>query len=180
MHKNAFLCLLVGLSGPCARVHLAACDPCKPVTLCVYERGAPGTSVCTDVTGAHHAYDGPAMYLELRKLLDKPGPTHRISAYQLSGTSGGSGSCFVILLYQTTSHASNTSRRYTLFLLTVHRPNFEAIRLERAVLTDVLINLLPECNAQEGRTIRRKLLIAARKQTDYEEDKRHWLRQDGE
>lgn len=54
-------------------------------------------------------------------------------------------------------------------LLTIHRPNFEAVvRLEGATLTDALIGFMPECNAQEGRTIRREL-TAAGKHTDYEE-----------
>ncbi|KAL3895957.1 MAG: hypothetical protein SGPRY_013385, partial [Prymnesium sp.] len=122
-------------------------------------------SLRTDIPGAPRAYDGPAMYVELRKLLDTPGQTQRRSARWherqwelLRDTPPLPNHCTTSQEYSEKVHT----------LLTIHRPNFEAVRLEGATLTDALISFMPECNAQEVRTMRREL-IAAGKHTDYEE-----------
>lgn len=97
------------------------------------------------------AFDRGAMYQTLKA---QHGPTQRRSArwYERQWE----------LLRDTVLADNYTSQEKSdkvHLLLTKHPPHFETVRLEGTVLPDALIAFMPACNAQEGRGIRRGLII---------------------
>ena len=103
-------------------------------------------------TGADR-HDGAAMWLAIKAMKDRAGPTQSRSAewhekqYERMRDESLADHCGV-----------QDYQAKVVTLMEVHRPNFVNIVLNGTQLSDVYIKFLPSVNAQEGRTLRREVL----------------------